>query len=191
MPLPDTCWTGRHERFRRRRCRQSPGLERRRSAAVLRLSIQAAREFHMARANASTLSGAWPTACSGAAPAPSRLTWPSFGAGGNENEQLINSFTVNETYFYREDGQLRCLSRSLLPEIVQKRMPGRSRPYLVCPMLDRGGTLLRRHLAAGKLGPCGCLQYRDRRLGYRHASARAPRLPAITASGLSRGCQPT
>jgi chemotaxis protein methyltransferase CheR len=41
-----------------------------------------------------------------------------------EAEQLINSFTVNETYFYREEHQLRCLSRSLLPEIVAKRGPG-------------------------------------------------------------------
>ncbi len=45
-------------------------------------------------------------------------------AGGAEAEQVINSFTVNETYFYREDHQLRCLSRSLLPEIIGKRRPG-------------------------------------------------------------------
>jgi chemotaxis protein methyltransferase CheR len=37
---------------------------------------------------------------------------------------LINSCTVNETYFYREDYQLRCLSASLLPEIVARRCPG-------------------------------------------------------------------
>ncbi|MET0432172.1 MAG: CheR family methyltransferase, partial [Hyphomicrobium sp.] len=43
---------------------------------------------------------------------------------GPEVEQLINSFTVNETYFYREDGQLRCLTRALLPEIVRTRGPG-------------------------------------------------------------------
>jgi chemotaxis protein methyltransferase CheR len=41
-----------------------------------------------------------------------------------EIEQLINAFTVNETYFYREELQFRCLSRSLLPEIVTKRKPG-------------------------------------------------------------------
>ncbi len=41
-----------------------------------------------------------------------------------EAEALINSFTVNETYFFREDHQLRCLSRSLLPEIVAGRGPG-------------------------------------------------------------------
>lgn len=42
----------------------------------------------------------------------------------HEVEQLINIFTVNETYFYREEHQLRCLSRSLLPETVQGRKPG-------------------------------------------------------------------
>ena len=41
-----------------------------------------------------------------------------------EAEALINSFTVNETYFYREQHQLACLSRSLLPEIVARRGPG-------------------------------------------------------------------
>ena len=45
-------------------------------------------------------------------------------SAGPEVEQLINSFTVNETYFNREDGQLRCLERSLLPEIVRTRGPG-------------------------------------------------------------------
>lgn len=44
--------------------------------------------------------------------------------GGAEVEQLVNSFTVNETYFYREDDQLRCMSRSLLPEIIARRGPG-------------------------------------------------------------------
>ena len=39
-------------------------------------------------------------------------------------EQLINSFTVNETYFYREDHQLNCLGRSILPEVVSNRGPG-------------------------------------------------------------------
>jgi chemotaxis protein methyltransferase CheR len=44
--------------------------------------------------------------------------------GGAEAEQLVNSFTVNETYFYREEHQLLCLGRSLLPEIVARRGPG-------------------------------------------------------------------
>jgi len=42
----------------------------------------------------------------------------------SEVEHLINIFTVNETYFYREEHQLHCLSRSLLPDIVQNRQPG-------------------------------------------------------------------
>ena len=29
-----------------------------------------------------------------------------------ETEALVNSFTVNETYFYREEAQLACMSRS-------------------------------------------------------------------------------
>ncbi|MBV1800344.1 protein-glutamate O-methyltransferase CheR [Siccirubricoccus sp. G192] len=41
-----------------------------------------------------------------------------------EAERLINSVTVNETYFYREEHQLQCLGRSLLPEIVAARGPG-------------------------------------------------------------------
>ncbi len=39
-------------------------------------------------------------------------------------QRLINSFTVNETYFYREEHQLRCMSSALLPEIVARRGPG-------------------------------------------------------------------
>jgi chemotaxis protein methyltransferase CheR len=56
---------------------------------------------------------------------------PSFSAymallrvSPDEAERLINSVTVNETYFYREEHQLRCLGRSLLPEIVAGRGPG-------------------------------------------------------------------
>ncbi len=41
-----------------------------------------------------------------------------------EVERLINSFTVNETYFYREEHQLRCLGGCILPEIVGGRRPG-------------------------------------------------------------------
>ncbi|MBX9738895.1 MAG: protein-glutamate O-methyltransferase CheR [Beijerinckiaceae bacterium] len=41
-----------------------------------------------------------------------------------EVEKLINSFTVNETYFYREEHQLACLSRSILPEIILGKRPG-------------------------------------------------------------------
>ncbi len=42
----------------------------------------------------------------------------------HEQETLINAFTVNETYFYREDHQLAALSASILPEIVRDKRPG-------------------------------------------------------------------
>jgi chemotaxis protein methyltransferase CheR len=42
----------------------------------------------------------------------------------HEIEYLVNSFTVNETYFYREDHQLRCMTSSLLNGIVGQRPPG-------------------------------------------------------------------
>jgi chemotaxis protein methyltransferase CheR len=42
----------------------------------------------------------------------------------HEAEELINALTVNETYFYREDHQLRCLSNDLLPERIASKPPG-------------------------------------------------------------------
>lgn len=41
-----------------------------------------------------------------------------------EVELFINTLTVNETYFYREDNQLRCLSRDLLERRTEGRQPG-------------------------------------------------------------------
>jgi chemotaxis protein methyltransferase CheR len=41
-----------------------------------------------------------------------------------ELELLINSFTVNETYFYRELHQLSCLSNSILPAVIRSKGPG-------------------------------------------------------------------
>ena len=38
---------------------------------------------------------------------------------GGEVEQFINAFTVNETYFYREDHQLPCLTTDLLPDAME------------------------------------------------------------------------
>jgi chemotaxis protein methyltransferase CheR len=40
---------------------------------------------------------------------------------GQEIEHLVNAFTVNETYFYREDHQLRCMTSDLLGRIVQRK----------------------------------------------------------------------
>jgi len=38
-----------------------------------------------------------------------------------EVEHFVNAFTVNETYFYREDHQLRCLTNDLLAERTKRR----------------------------------------------------------------------
>jgi chemotaxis protein methyltransferase CheR len=41
----------------------------------------------------------------------------------HEIEHLINAFTVNETYFYREDHQLRCMTSNLLDVIAARKKP--------------------------------------------------------------------
>lgn len=46
------------------------------------------------------------------------------GETRSEVEHLINAFTVNETYFYREDHQLECLTRDLLPERARLKRAG-------------------------------------------------------------------
>ena len=46
------------------------------------------------------------------------------GEARNEVEHFINAFTVNETYFYREEHQLECLARDLLPERVRGKRKG-------------------------------------------------------------------
>jgi chemotaxis protein methyltransferase CheR len=51
-------------------------------------------------------------------------TYLAIAATGAEAEDLINAFTVNETYFYREEHQLAALSNTILPTIVQNRRPG-------------------------------------------------------------------
>jgi chemotaxis protein methyltransferase CheR len=58
----------------------------------------------------------------GIRPFPAYLAY--LRATPTEREILINAFTVNETYFYREEHQFRCLSRSILPEIAKTRGPG-------------------------------------------------------------------
>jgi len=52
-------------------------------------------------------------AATGARSFPSYFAALRADAGG-EVEHLVNSLTVNETYFYREENQLRCLSSSLM-----------------------------------------------------------------------------
>lgn len=43
-----------------------------------------------------------------------------------EVEQFVNAFTVNETYFYREDHQLKCLTNDLLARLTAGRPRSRS-----------------------------------------------------------------
>jgi chemotaxis protein methyltransferase CheR len=44
-----------------------------------------------------------------------------FQASGKELQALVNSMTINETYFFREEYQFRCLVNSILPEIISRR----------------------------------------------------------------------
>ena len=41
-----------------------------------------------------------------------------------EIEHLVNAFTVNETYFYREDHQLDCLTSDLMREVIDRKKDG-------------------------------------------------------------------
>ncbi|HEX5460205.1 MAG TPA: protein-glutamate O-methyltransferase CheR [Steroidobacteraceae bacterium] len=43
---------------------------------------------------------------------------------GDEIQQFVNAFTVNETYFYREDYQLKCLTNDLMTERVRGKHSG-------------------------------------------------------------------
>jgi len=47
------------------------------------------------------------------------FTFVRFQKSGEELQQLINSMTVNETYFYREEYQFQCLTESVLNEVVK------------------------------------------------------------------------
>jgi len=44
-----------------------------------------------------------------------------FEASGDEIQTLTNLMTVNETYFFREEYQFKCLINSILPELVQHK----------------------------------------------------------------------
>jgi chemotaxis protein methyltransferase CheR len=48
------------------------------------------------------------------------------GDVNGEIEQFINAFTVNETYFYREEHQLQCLTNDLLAERTRTRAPSQT-----------------------------------------------------------------
>ena len=54
----------------------------------------------------------------------SYFTLLRFQASGEELQQLTNLMTVNETYFFREEYQFKCLVDSILPEIVKRKTDG-------------------------------------------------------------------
>jgi chemotaxis protein methyltransferase CheR len=54
----------------------------------------------------------------------SYFTFMRFQASGEELQALTNAMTVNETYFFREEYQFKCLVDSMLPEIVKTKRPG-------------------------------------------------------------------
>jgi chemotaxis protein methyltransferase CheR len=54
----------------------------------------------------------------------SYFTLLRFEASGEELQQLTNLMTVNETYFFREDYQFKCLVDSILPEITACKQAG-------------------------------------------------------------------
>lgn len=51
----------------------------------------------------------------------SYFTMLRFQASGDELQKLINSMTVNETNFFREEYQLQCMVKSVLPEIIENK----------------------------------------------------------------------
>jgi chemotaxis protein methyltransferase CheR len=53
-------------------------------------------------------------------------------AGGDEEvANLIDALTTNETYFYRERGQLEALVQEVVPALLLQRSPGSSRPVAI------------------------------------------------------------
>ena len=100
-----------------------------------------------------------------------------------EVEQFVNAFTVNETYFYREMHQLRCLTTDLLARRSRDGRPTADAvAHLVVAMLDRRRAVFDRDLAAGKLAAGRSVRYRDHRLRHRHAGAGGSTCKAHSAS---------
>ncbi|MDQ2106093.1 CheR family methyltransferase [Azospirillum isscasi] len=61
---------------------------------------------------------------SGVSSVQSYLALLRFDSTGRELEEIINSLTVNETYFWREEYQFACLANSILPEVVRTKRRG-------------------------------------------------------------------
>lgn len=61
---------------------------------------------------------------SGVSSVQSYLALLRFDSTGRELEEIVNSLTVNETYFWREEYQFACLANSILPEVVRGKRRG-------------------------------------------------------------------
>lgn len=46
------------------------------------------------------------------------------GSDAKERELLTNAFTINETYFYREEHQFAALANAILPAVITAKRPG-------------------------------------------------------------------
>ena len=71
-------------------------------------------------------------------------------------ERLVDAFTINETLFFREDHQLRCITSDLLGAVIRTKRPGdpihpRSRRFGVRPGRETG--VPHRHLAEWEFIP--------------------------------------
>ena len=54
----------------------------------------------------------------------SYFTFLRFQVSGEELETLINAMTVNETYFFREDYQLKCMVDTVLDKVAKRKSNG-------------------------------------------------------------------
>ena len=107
----------------------------------------------------------------------------------HEIEHLINAFTVNETYFNREEHQLRCMTSDLLGNIIREKTAREIDPHLVDSLLDRRGALFDRDVADGELEPTSTATI-SRSSARTSIPARSrPRPKASTANAPSCGCR--
>ena len=85
----------------------------------------------------------------------------------SEIEQFVNAFTVNETYFYREEHQLRCLTADLLGDTAESCRASPSASGRCHARRARSHTPSRSGL--WRIGvEVDRIEHRDRRLGHRH-----------------------
>jgi chemotaxis protein methyltransferase CheR len=52
------------------------------------------------------------------------FTTMRFETSGQEMQRLVNTMTVNETYFFREDYQFDALTKGILPEVIKNKRKG-------------------------------------------------------------------